>query len=431
MLQPKQPCDLLIHRASQLITCASAGGPKRGAALAQLDMIEDGAVAIADDTILAVGSTAAITARYTPARQIDASGKVVCPGFIDPHTHLVFAGERSAEFEMKLAGAAYLEILQAGGGILSTMRATRAASADALLQQAQRRLDRMLRWGTTTVEVKTGYGLDTASELKLLAVIGALAVSHPCEIVPTFLAAHAVPPEFSGQPEAYIDLVVAEMIPAAAAWYEQVWQTSSLRAPFCCDVFCEKNVFDSKQSQRVLEAGLAHGMKPKIHADEFVNLGGVSLAIELGALSADHLDVTPPAEIAQLAASPTVAVVLPVVNYHLGSYHYAPARALIEAGAALALATDLNPGSAPCFSMPFVMALACRYQKLTPAEAFNASTINAAYAIGLGERLGSIEAGKQADLLLIDAPDYRHIAYWLGENLVAGVVKRGKIVHES
>ena len=243
-------------------------------------------------------------------------------------------------------------------------------------------------------------------------------------MIPTFLGAHAVPPEYKGRTDAYIDLVIEDMLPAVAHWRSQ-YPISNTHYPLFCDVFCEAGVFDRQQSQRVLQAGLALGLAPKIHADEFENIGGVSLAVELGATSADHLDVTPPAEIAQLAASPTIGVSLPAVNFHLGSAHYAPARELIDAGVALALATDINPGSAPCASMPLVMAIAARYQRLLPAEALNASTINAAHAIGLGQRLGSLEVGKQADILIVAAPDYRHLVYELGVNLVERVIKNG------
>ena len=417
--------DLLIHSAAQVVTCA--GGPKRGAALGDAGVIADGAVAVDGGLIVAAGPSAAVRARYRGRRELDATGKVICPGFVDCHTHLVFGGERVAEFERKLAGVTYQELLAAGGGILSTMRATRAASLEELVTTGKERLHAMLRLGTTTVEIKTGYGLATAHEIKLLAAIAELAGATLLDIVPTLLAAHAVPPEFAGQPDAYVQHVVAEIIPAARAWWERSpFPVAGI--PLFNDVFCEAGVFDRAQSRAVLEAGLRHGLRPKVHADEFVALGGTGLAVALGAISADHLDVTPPAEVAALAHSETIAVLLPAVNFHLGSHHYANARAFVEAGAAIALATDFNPGSAPALSLPLVMAIACRYQKLLPAEVMNAATINAAHAIGLGDRVGSIEPGKQADLLLVDAPDYRHLVYWLGPNLVEGVVKRGRVM---
>ena len=420
-----QRIDLLLTDAAQVVTCAGAG-PKRGAALADAGVIADGAVAIDAGVIVAVGPAAEVASRYTARTHVDVDGKVLCPGFVDCHTHLVFGGERVTEFERKLAGATYQELLAAGGGILATMRATRAASHTELVETGRQRLATMLQLGTTTVEIKSGYGLDTATELKLLAAIETLAAHTPLDIVPTFLGAHATPPEFAGQPDAYIDLICAEMLPAVRAW----WESSRFAAsgvPLFNDVFCEAGVFDRAQTERVLATGQRLGLRPKLHADEFVTLGGVGLAVALHAISADHLDVTPPADVATLATADIVAVLLPGVNFHLGSHHFADARALIDAGATVALATDFNPGSAPILALPLVMALACRYQHLTPAESLNAVTLNAAHAIGLGDRLGSLEAGKQADVLIVNAPDYRHLVYWLGVNLVEGVVKRGEM----
>ncbi len=420
------PIDLLILHARQLITCAS-NGPKRGAAMTDVGLIEDGAVAVKDGEIVAVGPTDELLARYAARTIVDATGKVVAPGFVDAHTHVVYAGDRVAEFEMRIRGATYMEIMAAGGGIVSTMRAVREATAEQLAEETRRRLDEMLMLGTTTTEVKTGYGLSVEAEIKLLRTIELLADSHPMTLIPTFLGAHAVPPAYKGRTDAYVDWVVEEMIPAAAAWCEAS-SFGQAQSPFFCDVFCEAGVFDVEQSRRVLEAGRVHGMTPKLHADEFENLGGVTLAVELGAISVDHLDVTPPEEIARLAASDTVGVVIPAVNFNLGSCHFADARGLIDAGVALALATDINPGSAPTPAMPMVMAIATRYQKLLPAEALNASTINAAYAIGMGDRIGSLQAGKQADILILDTADYRHLAYEFGKNFVERVIKDGKIV---
>jgi imidazolonepropionase len=450
--------DLLIHSVTQLVTCASPDGPKRGEAMRDIGLIPDGAVAVADGEIVAVGPTADLRANYAAHQTVDASGKVVCPGFVDPHTHAVYAGDRVGEFEMRIQGGTYMEIMKAGGGIVSTMKATRAATVEELVAASRPRLDTMLALGTTTVEVKTGYGLDTESELKMLQAIADLDATHPADLIPTFLGAHAVPPEYKGRTDEYVDLVIEEMLPRVVEYWgtrdqeirhqkagergpgkrgERPSPDSSFphslipdpltSGPFC-DVFCEVGVFDRNQSRRVLEAGLALGLPAKIHADEFESLGGVALAVELGAVSADHLDVTPSPEIEALAASSTVGVVLPAVNFNLGSTHFADARTMIHAGVALALATDINPGSAPCPSMPLVMAIACRYQRLLPAEALNASTVNAAYAIGLGDRLGSIEVGKQADLLIVNAPDYRHLAYQFGANLVEQVVKRGQLL---
>jgi imidazolonepropionase len=421
--------DLLIYHAAQLVTCASPDGPKRGEAIADVGLVPDGAVAVADGKVVAVGPTNDLRAEYAAREKVDASGKVVCPGFVDPHTHVVYAGDRVAEFEMRIRGATYMEIMGAGGGIASTTQATRAATVEELVAASRPRLDAMLALGTTTLEVKTGYGLDTQTELKMLQAIAALDAVHPADLVPTFLGAHAVPPAYAGRTDEYVGLVTDEMLPHVARWYRHSPFASRL-VPLFCDVFCEANVFDRSQAKRVLEAGLSHGLPAKIHADEFETLGGVALAVDLGAVSADHLDVTPAAEIKTLAASSTLGVVLPAVNFNLGSTHFADARAMVDGGVALALATDINPGSAPCASMPLVMAIACRYQRLLPAEALNAGTINAAYAIGLGDRVGSIEVGKRADLLIVNAPDYRHLAYQFGANLVERVIKRGKINQE-
>lgn len=419
--------DLLIHSAA-LVTCAAGdGGPKRGAALREVGLISDGAVAAADGVIVAVGGSAELRGEYTARQSIDAAGCVVCPGFVDAHTHVVYAGDRAAEFELRIGGATYLEILAAGGGILSTMQATRRAALDDLVAQSRARLDAMLALGTTTVEAKSGYGLETAGEVKLLEAAARLDQSHAVDLVPTFLGAHAVPPEYRGRSDAYTALVVEEMLPAAAGWYAASHFAAG-QAPFFVDVFCEQNAFDVAQSRAVLAAGRALGMGVKAHVDEFTELGGLALALELGAVSVDHLDVTGAAGQAQLARATTVGVVMPAVNFNLGSTHFADARGLVDAGAAVALATDINPGSAPCPSLPLVMAIACRYQKLLPAEALNAVTINAAHAVGLGRRVGSLEPGKQADLLLLATPDYRHLAYQFGGSLVSRVIKHGQVV---
>ncbi|MBN1579131.1 MAG: imidazolonepropionase [Anaerolineae bacterium] len=422
----KHQVDLVLYNALQLVTCASPTGSKRGAAMADVGVIPDGAVAILDGRIVDVGHTNALGNRYDAREQISAKGKIVCPGFVDPHTHVVYAGDRAAEFEMRLLGATYMEIMQSGGGIAGTMRATRAATVEQLVSESCSRLDAMLDLGTTTVEVKTGYGLDVASEIKMLKTIAALDSQHPVDLVPTFMGAHAVPPEYDGHVDDYVDVVIGTMLPQAAAWYRQSTFFAN-GIPFFCDVFCEKGVFDREQARQVLRAGKTLGMRPKLHADEFESLGGVSMAVELDAVSVDHLDVTPVGDILTLAASDTVGVIMPAVNFNLGSAHFANARAIVDAGAAVALATDLNPGSAPCPSMPLVMAIACRYGHLLPAEALNASTINAAYAVGLEKHVGSIEVGKWADLLVLDVPDYRHLAYQFGGNLIESVIKKGKI----
>lgn len=418
--------DLLIHSAAQVVTCAS-DVPKRGAAMQDVGIISQGAVVVKDGRILAIGPTESMRERYSAAQIIDASGKVICPGFVDPHTHVVYAGDRLGEFEQRIRGETYLEIMAAGGGIVSTMRATRNASVDELVEATLPRLEMMLRLGTTTAEVKTGYGLDLASELKMLEAISALDLAQPIDLVPTFMPAHAIPPEFNGRSTAYIDWVVNEMIPAAAEWYRNSHFFTDGRFLFC-DVFCEQNAFDLAQSRRVLESGLAHGLPAKIHADEFTSLGGVGLAVELGATSVDHLDAMTAEDAARLAESNVVGIVLPAVNFNLGSHEFADARALIDSGAAIALSTDINPGSAPCPSVPLVLAIATRYQRLLPAEAVNAATINAAFGVGLAHRIGSLTPGKQADLLLLNCTDYRQLAYQFGGNLVGNVVKNGRLL---
>jgi imidazolonepropionase len=393
-------------------------------------LIEQAAVAVRDGRIVAVGPSAEVAARYTADERIDCTGHAVCPGFVDPHTHAVFGGDRVHEFEQRIGGATYMEIMAAGGGIAYTVRHTRAASEEELVALTRKRLDQMLALGTTTVEIKSGYGLDTESELKLLRVAEQLARTHPCAVVPTFLGAHATPPEYRGNTDGYVDLVIHDMLPAVVAWYGGSY-FAARRIPFFIDVFCEEHAFDLAQSRRILEAGLRAGLRVKAHVDQFTTCGGVSMALGLEAASVDHLDTTPDAEIQRLAQSATVAVPLPAVTFNLGMTVYADARAMIDAGAAVALATDLNPGSAPCLAMPLVMAIACRYQRLLPAEALNAGTINAAHAVGLGDVAGSIETGKRADLLILKEADYRHIPYFFGGNPVETVIVGGRMKDEG
>jgi len=404
---------MLIHSASQLLTLA--GGTQRGPAFGRLGLIEDGTVLLRDGQILDTGPSSALLAKYPHEERLDASGRAVLPGFVDPHTHLVFAGERAAEFEMRLQGKTYLEILAAGGGILSSVRATRAAAPPDLLAQTRARARTMLAHGTTTAEAKSGYGLDLDSELSQLDALLTLDEEGPLQIVPTFLGAHAVPPEHRAEPDGYVTRLCAEILPAMRDWWRQ--RAPSRPLPFV-DVFCETGAFDLAQSRRILETARDLGFPLKIHADEFDNLGGADLAAQLGAVSADHLVKTSPADIAALAASRTAAVALPCTPFGLGHSEYTPARAIIEAGGLLALASDLNPGTAWCENMQFVIALACRYLRLAPAEALAAATINAAAAIGLDAQIGSLEPGKQADLVILCVPDYRHLAYRFGSNLV-------------
>jgi imidazolonepropionase len=389
-----------------------------------LGVVEDGAVAIQGDRIALVGTTSQVLAETgDSARLIDASSRVVLPGFVDPHTHLVFAGDRASEFEMRLQGASYMEIMAAGGGINSTVAVTRQASLDQIVDQSRERLDMMLAHGTTTAEAKSGYGLDTENELKMLEAIRLLDESHPVDLVPTFLGAHAVPEEYRERADDYVNLVVGEMLPALKA----AGHLEGERQLFC-DVFCEEGAFSVEQSRRILEKAKDLGLGLKIHTDEFKSLGGTTLAVELGATSADHLACITDEEIELLANSDTIGVLLPGTSFGLAEDHYAPARKLIDAGVAVALATDLNPGTCYCESMPFILALACRQMGMTPAEAIAASTINAAHAVGFGHEVGSLEAGKKADLLILDIPDYRHLAYRFGTNLVQTVIKAGRVI---
>jgi imidazolonepropionase len=412
--------DLLIVNASELLTIASPDGPRRGSEMGDLSIIYGGAVAVHDGRIAAVGTTEDLLRDFGDARRIDARGCVVMPGFVDPHTHLVYAGDRADEFEMRLKGATYMEIMAAGGGIMNTVRATRAAGVEQLVAESSARLRRMLAHGTTTAEAKTGYGLNTLDELKMLDAIAALNQRQPVELIPTFLGAHAIPAKYRADPNAYVNLVVDEMLPAVAA-------LPADKRPRFCDVFCEEGAFNLEQTRRILVKARSLGLGLKVHVDEFKAIGGTALAVELGAGSADHLVATSEQEVRMLAESDVIAVSLPGTPFGLGHREYSPARAIIDQGGALALATDLNPGTCPCESMQFIIALACRYMKITPAEAIVAATINAAHAIGMGDRVGSIEKGKQADILVLDVPTYKMLAYRFGTNMGATVVKRGQI----
>ncbi len=421
--------DLLIHNIGQLVT--PAGGPRRGPAMRELTVITDAAVAAADGRIVAVGSSRELTERFSAAQTLDAGGRAVIPGFVDPHTHLPWAGHRAAEFEMRIGGATYMEIMAAGGGIVRTVADTRAASLAQLVVETRDRLDRMLAHGTTTAEAKTGYGLNVPDELKQLDALAELQRTHPVDLVPTFLGAHAIPAEYRERPHAYVALVVDEMLPAAWARWQTLraaWPAAPAAWPIFCDVFCENGAFDLAQSRRILAAAQRLGFGLKIHVDEFAPLGGALLAVELAAASADHIVTTPPEHVAALAASNTIGVALPGTPFGLAQHDYTPARALIDQGGALALATDLNPGTCWCENMQFMVALACRYMRLLPAEALTAATLNAAYAVGLGSLVGSIEPGKLADLVILDTDDYRMLGYRFGTNLAAQVVKRGRLV---
>lgn len=418
-------CDLIIQNAAQLVTCASDNKPKRGLQMRELSIIKNGALAVDKGKIIAVGDSRTVQSDFQSLDVIDAANKIVAPAFVDCHTHIVFAGNRLDEFELKLQGADYLEILANGGGILSTVEATRNATALELSEQSRKRLDAMLRNGTATAEVKTGYGLAEYAEIRMLDAIAEIDQTHAVDLIPTFLAAHAVPPEYKNNVDEYVKMVCEKWLPLAMNWFKDSHFPIET-TPFFCDVFCEKNAFDLSQSRRILETAKNLGYKLKAHVDEFTNLGGTRMAIELGATSVDHLDEISADEIALLSKSDTIAVVTPTVNFNFGSSKFADARRLIDENCAVAVSTDYNPGSAPCPSLPMAMAIACRYQKLLPSEAFNAATINAAFAIGLGNVIGSLEVGKFADIAIFDADDYRQIAHEFGANFVSTVIKHGR-----
>jgi len=412
--------DLLLHSAGQLCT-VSGPGPQRGGDLGTLDLIVDGAIAVRDGLIVDVGTTSELRGRHQARKEIDAGGRCVLPGFVDPHTHLPWAGNRADEFEMRVQGASYMEIMAAGGGIMSTVRATRQAPLRELVQANLPRLRRMIDYGTTSAEAKTGYGLQTEAELKQLEAVRRLNELQPLELAYTFLPAHAVPAEFAGRTDDYVRLVMEEILPAGAAWME------AHDVVLFCDVFCEEGVFDLQQTRRILQTARQLGYRLKVHADEFAGLGGTALAVEMGAVSADHLVQTPPQDIEALGQGETIAVGLPGTPFGLGHHDYTPAGKILDAGGALALATDCNPGTCWCESMQMVMALACRYMGLTQAQALAAATLNAAHAIGRGHEIGSLEIGKQADILILAEEDYRMLGYRFGVNLVQTVLKRGRL----
>lgn len=413
--------DLIIHSAAQVLTIAGPA-PRRGAGQSELGILRDSAIAISGEKILAVGDTLDILALDPLAKRIDARGKIVLPGFVDPHTHVLFAGDRAGEFKRRLQGATYLEIQKAGGGIANTVGATRNASVAELITQTRPRLNTMLAHGTTTVEIKTGYGLDLGSELKMLDAIDALDAEHLIDLVPTFLGAHVVPPEFADRPDDYVSLVTQDMLPALRARHRPE------ASPIFCDVFCDEGAFTLDQTRRILTTARSLGMGLRVHADEFANLGAARLAAELGAASADHLMATRREEMRALGQAGTIAVLLPGTTFGLGKTDYTNGRAFIEENVPVALGSDINPGTCWCESMPFIIALACRYNRLTPAEAIVGATVNAAASLGRAHLVGSLEPGKLADILIADVPDYVHLAYRFGANPIETVIKRGKIV---
>lgn len=422
--------DLLIVNAAQVVTCAGYSQyPARGPDQGKLGIIREGAVAVANGRIVDVGRSADLRQAHPLPEDkiIDAGGGVVLPGFVDSHTHLVFAGDRAGEWEARMQGKPYLEILRAGGGIQRTMRATREASFEELLDNARIWARRFLQLGTTTVEIKSGYGLDRDTEIKLLEVARALGEEGPMQVVATYLGAHVVPPEYSANREGYLELVETT---AAEVRRREL-------ARFF-DVFCEEEAFTLAETERLLTRAKDLGFELKLHAEQFTASGAAALGARLGASSVDHLEhvdntgLEALAENVALSSSKgTVAILLPTVNFHLGLDEYAPARRIIDAGVLVALATDFNPGSSFTPSMPMVIALACRQLKMTAAEAIMAATINAAHSVGMGDEVGSLEPGKRADLIICDVPDYRWLGYTFGWNPVKNVMIEGKITTEN
>jgi len=416
--KPKENVDLLILNADELVTLAgSSDRPRTDKQMRELGIIRDGCLAIKEGRIVAVGKTVEVTKAFKAENVVSAKGRTVLPGFVDPHTHLVFAGSREDEFQMRLEGASYAEILASGNGILKTVRETRKAKAERLVDNGLEMLDSMLQHGTTTVEAKSGYGLTSKDELKILEAAKRLNQLHCVDVINTFLGAHAVPPEFKGNTEGYVNLVVQEMVPKVA---------EKSFAEFC-DVFCERGVFSLEQAKRILVTGKKFGLKPKIHADEMSMLGGAELAAEVGAISAEHLLFSSAEGIKAMAEKGVVAVLLPAAALSLMMGRYADARLMIDYGVPVALGTDFNPS---CWveSEQLVIALACHFMKLTSAEAITAATINAAHAIGRADEIGSLEVGKRADAVILDVPNHKFIGYRFGVNLVDRVIKNGRIV---
>jgi len=418
------PSNLLITGASQLLTLRGRV-PRRGKALSELGIVKNGAVLIRDGMIAAVGSRADIESlpEARTAEKLDVGGRVVLPGFVDSHTHLIHAASRAEEYELKIAGASYEEIARKGGGILNSVKKLRAATAEALKKRSHRALQEFAAHGTTTLEAKSGYGLDLASELKILRLQRELNQEQPLEIVSTFLGAHVVPAEYRTKPggtERYVALLTETLIPDVAA---------DKLAEFC-DVFCDRGAFSRKDSKRILEAGKKSGMLPRIHAEQLTRTGATQLAVQLGAASCDHLEQVNKADIRALGKSNTVATLLPGCDFHLG-LKYAPARELIAAGAIVALATDYNPGTSPTMSMPMILSLACTQLRMSPAEAIAAATINAACSLARDSRIGALEVGKQADIAVFEVDDYREIPYYFGVNKCWMTLKRGRPVFQK
>jgi len=397
--------------------------PRRGASLSKLEILQDGALLVCDGRIAAVGTRATLEAlpEAKAAEKLDVGGRVVLPGFVDAHTHLIHAASRAEEYELKIRGASYEEMARKGG-ILNSVKKLRGATAEALKARAHRALEEFAAHGTTTIEAKSGYGLDTASELKILRLHKELESEQPIEIVSTFLGAHVVPEEYRKKAigaDRYVDLLTEKMIPEVA----------SAGLATYCDVFCDRGAFTLAQAKRVLAAGIANGLAPRVHAEQLSRTGATQAGIKMGAASSDHLEFVNVADVRALGKSKTVAGLLPGCDFHLGLKRYAPARALIEAGAIVSLATDYNPGTSPTTSMPMILSLACTQLRMTPGEAITASTINAAYSLSRANEIGSLEVGKQADLAVFEVEDYREIPYYFGVNTCWMTMKRGTVIY--
>ena len=398
------PGSIAIVNIDQLVTLAGPPRPRVGKELGELGIVEDAALIMEDGLITSAGAYSELKNKIPPSAEIiDAQGRCVTPGFVDAHTHLVFAGNRAAEFEQRIAGATYQQIAAAGGGILRTVALTRAATEDELLASARRNRDWMLRSGTTTIEAKSGYGLDHATELKILRVLHRLNEEGPVRIIPTLLAAHTVPPEYPTRREEYVRWVAEDLIPEVA----------SAKLARYCDAFCDDHAFTVDEIRTVFTAARSHGLGLRIHAEQFRPGTGAALAAELSAVTADHLETVTEETLRQLQAAGVQPVLLPGSVFALARTNYPPARTMVEIGLAVVLATDFNPGSSPIPSMPFMLSLACLQMRLSPAEALAAATINAAYSLGLGAQIGSLEVGKQADLLIHEFSDHRELAYFI------------------
>lgn len=411
--------DLLIINAKELLTLAGIIGPRKGADMNELAIIQKGAIAVKDNTIIDVDLTDKIIEKFkNPIHVIDASNNVVIPGFVDPHTHPIFKDTREHEFEMRIKGKSYVEISQSGGGIRSSIAGVRGATEKELYDLAETRINKMISCGTTTLEAKSGYGLSTESEIKMLKVIKKLNENLPIDIISTFLGAHEFPIEYKDNKEKYIDILINEMMPEVA----------KLDLAEYCDIFTEHHVYSIEQSRRILNRAKELGFKIRMHADEIKSIGGAELSGEIGAVSADHLGATSDKGIEAMRESGVIPILLPGTIFSLGMNSYARARNMIEAGLPVALATDYNPGSCNCDSMQFIITLACLQMNMTPAEAICAATINAAYSLERGDEIGSLEVGKKADILIMDMPTHQYLPYHFGSNNVKTVIKNGAII---